>query len=327
MTIIDIGKITFRKAVKSDQDLLKKWFNKPHVKEFWDNSAEMWENVESYLNGHKVLYDYWIGLFEKEPYCLIITSDASENDPSAPGSDNHFLQWIEPQGKTWTIDFMIGEESFLGKGLSYLTLSKFTETQEDVSAFLIDPEVSNVKAIHVYEKAGFEKISTFTPKNGYFFGKEHILMKKRVDLKILPFRKEDLKEYLEMAPKLWPHHSKDELAKEFERILSSHNEIGFICKKDDETLGFITMSLKFEHVHEATSTPVGYLEGIFVKEKYRKLGIAKKMYEAGEKWAKSKGCSQMGSDTWDWNKDSVLFHGKLGFKVAHPIVHFIKDIG
>lgn len=87
------------------------------------------------------------------------------------------------------------------------------------------------------------------------------------------------------------------------------------------------MSLKFEHVHEATSTPVGYLEGIFVKEKYRKLGIAKKMYEAGEKWAKSKGCLQMGSDTWDWNKDSVLFHKKLGFKIANPIIHFIKNIG
>ena len=152
-------------------------------------------------------------------------------------------------------------------------------------------------------------------------------MKKRIDLKILPFRKEDLKEYLEMASKLWPNHSNDELAKEFQRILFSQNEIGFICEKDSKVLGFITMSLKFEHVHEATSsTPVGYLEGIFVKEKYRKIGVAKKLYEAGEKWAKSKGCAQMGSDTWDWNKDSIMFHEKLGFKVALPIVHFIKNI-
>ena len=88
------------------------------------------------------------------------------------------LPYIEPQGKTWTIDFMIGEESFLGRGLSYKALSKFMDQMDDVEAFLIDPEVSNTKAIHVYEKAGFVKIDRFTSKSGYFSGIEHILMKK-----------------------------------------------------------------------------------------------------------------------------------------------------
>jgi RimJ/RimL family protein N-acetyltransferase len=179
-------KISFRKAAKNDLELLKAWFNKPHVKEFWDNSKEMWENVESYLNGHKVLYDYWIGLFEKAPFCLIITSDASEKDLSekdlnAPGSDNNFLPYLEPHGKTWTIDFMIGEESFLGRGLSHIALLKFTDDQRSVCSFLIDPAASNTKAIHIYEKAGFKKIATFIPKEGYFASVEHILMKKNQD--------------------------------------------------------------------------------------------------------------------------------------------------
>ena len=178
MTKIDEKKITFRKAIKSDKDLLKNWFNKPHVQKFWDNSPEMWENVESYLNGKKVLYDYWIGSFEKAPFCLIITSDASEYDPNAPGSENILLPCIDPKEKTWTIDFMIGEESFLGKGLSYLSLCKFTEDQNDVNAFIIDPEVSNTKAIHVYEKAGLKRVGAFTPKNGYFSNLEHVIMKK-----------------------------------------------------------------------------------------------------------------------------------------------------
>lgn len=54
--MMDFKKISFRKAIKSDQKLLKNWFNKSHVKEFWDNSSEMWGTVESYLNGHKILY-------------------------------------------------------------------------------------------------------------------------------------------------------------------------------------------------------------------------------------------------------------------------------
>ena len=65
---------------------------------------------------------------------------------------------------------------------------------------------------------------------------------------------------------------------------------------------------------------------ILVKENYRKIGVAKKLYKIGEEWVKSKDCTQMASDTWDWNKDSILFHEKLGFETAHTLVHFIKDI-
>ncbi len=86
------------------------------------------------------------------------------------------------------------------------------------------------------------------------------------------------------------------------------------------------MSLRFDHVPKAKTRPVGYLERIYVKDKYRKIGIAKELYNIGEEWVKSKGCTQIGSDTWDWNKDSILFHGKLGFEKADTLVHFIKNI-
>lgn len=171
-------KISFKKATQSDEKLLEKWFQESHVKEHWDNSPEMWENLLSYLKGKKVLYDYWIGLFENTPFCLFITSDASENEPNAPGSENYLLSYINSNDKNWTIDFMIGEEKFLNKGLSYLALQKFTDDHKEVTAFLIDPKSSNTKAINVYEKAGFSKIATFIPKKGYFAGIEHVLMKK-----------------------------------------------------------------------------------------------------------------------------------------------------
>lgn len=175
----NLEKISFRKAVRSDLPLLKSWFDKPHVKEFWDISPEMWENVDSYLNEHKVLYDYWIGSLGGIPYCLIITSDAKEMEPSAPGSDNRFLPWLEADGLNWTIDFMIGEEVYLGKGLSFLSLEAFTQSQKNISAFFIDPEVNNAKARHVYAKAGFLKVANFTPQIGSFSGLEHVLMKKK----------------------------------------------------------------------------------------------------------------------------------------------------
>jgi RimJ/RimL family protein N-acetyltransferase len=179
--VIDNQKITFKKALKADKDLVHGWLKKPHVKEYWDNSEEMWENFENYLKGHKVLFDYWICYYDKEPFALIITSDASEPESGEQNTPDHFVPWLEPEGMTLTIDFAIGEKSFLGKGFSAVTLKRFAEVQDpSVTAFLVDPEVKNERATHVYDKAGFVKVGTFIRGKGFFKGKPHYLMKKKL---------------------------------------------------------------------------------------------------------------------------------------------------
>jgi len=130
-----------------------------------------------------------------------------------------------------------------------------------------------------------------------------------------------------MGLMLWPKYSRAELKKEFEIILKSKSEEILLSKnKEGNLLGFINLSLRYEHVSGATSSPTGYVEGIFVKRRYRKKGIAKKLIEAGEKWVKSKGCKEIGSDTWLHNKASQEFHKKLGFKENNVLAHFIKKI-
>ena len=143
---------------------------------------------------------------------------------------------------------------------------------------------------------------------------------------ITKFVSSDLDDFLTMALALWPHHSRDELAKEFDRIMRAPQETGFICRKNGKAIGFITMSLRFGHVTGATSKPVGYVEGIYVKEDHRNFGVARKLYEVGEQWAKNNGCKQVGSDTWDWNDDSIAVHEKLGYKKVCMLVCFIKNL-
>lgn len=48
----------FRQASKADRNLIHSWWNKEHVKKFWDNSPSMWGNCEDFLNGKKDLFDY-----------------------------------------------------------------------------------------------------------------------------------------------------------------------------------------------------------------------------------------------------------------------------
>jgi RimJ/RimL family protein N-acetyltransferase len=180
---MDDKKIIFRKAKKTDKKLIEEWFDEPHVKEFWDKGKKIWENCESYLDGQKERLDYWICSYESKSFGLIMTSDAAEPDPRQTQTPDYFIPWIEPDGITLTLDFIIGERDFLGKGLASLTLKKFTEVQDpSIKALLVDPEVKNGRAIHIYEKVGFVRVSTFTTGEGFFKGKPHYLMK----LKILP---------------------------------------------------------------------------------------------------------------------------------------------
>lgn len=128
------------------------------------------------------------------------------------------------------------------------------------------------------------------------------------------------------ALKLWPEHEWAELRSEFEELLTSEKDKVCLAAMDDRYIGFLHMSLRFDYVEGSSSSPVGYVEGIYVDENYRNQGVSRKLVEAGEVWAKSKGCKELGSDTgWD-NQVSQAFHQKIGFKEAGRIVAFIKEI-
>lgn len=68
------------------------------------------------------------------------------------------------------------------------------------------------------------------------------------------------------------------------------------------------------------------VEGMYVKENYRHLGIGKNMIQMAMGWGQQKGCKQLASDTELSNTASIEFHTKNGFSEANRIVCFIKDI-
>lgn len=74
------------------------------------------------------------------------------------------------------------------------------------------------------------------------------------------------------------------------------------------------------------SSPVGYLEGIFVSDGYRKQGYAAELLSECEKWAREKGCTEFASDCELDNADSFRFHISLGFKEANRIMCFRKEL-
>ncbi len=125
---------------------------------------------------------------------------------------------------------------------------------------------------------------------------------------------------------LWPECSFDEEYANCQRILQTPAETCYLIKEQDNYIAFIQLSLRTNYVEGANSSPVAYVEGIYVQPEFQRSGIGKKLIARGEKWARKKGCTQFASDAELHNDDSIWFHKKTGFKEVSRIVSFIKEI-
>lgn len=129
-----------------------------------------------------------------------------------------------------------------------------------------------------------------------------------------------------MAAKMWQDSSVLELEEEFKKIIHNNNAVVFIKFVDEKPIGFAQCQLRFDYVEGTQTSPVGYLESIFVYEQYRNNGHAKELLRACEQWAKDKNCSEFASDCEFDNHNSYKFHMAVGFTEANRIICFKKAI-
>lgn len=147
-----------------------------------------------------------------------------------------------------------------------------------------------------------------------------------MECQIIPASSEHWQDLVRMAYSLWPDNSIEELEDEFTSLVKSAKDQIYIAKCLGDCVGFVHVSLREDYVEGSDSSPVGYLEGIYVKPSYRRQGIGKKLTAKAESWAALKGCSQFASDTELENKQSIHFHRQVGFCEANRLVCFIKKL-
>lgn len=136
----------------------------------------------------------------------------------------------------------------------------------------------------------------------------------------------DLPILAELASRLWPEHTPEELSVEFARIVVLPDAAFFLACEDGIAVGFAQCQLRYDYVEGTETSPVGYLEGIFVAEEFRKHGIAKGLLGACESWARDKGCTEFASDCELSNVQSLRFHLNVGFEEANRIICFTKKL-
>ena len=133
-------------------------------------------------------------------------------------------------------------------------------------------------------------------------------------------------EAAKLALLLWPDHTLEEFVREMRQLILQDDSNVFLAYQNNEAIGFAQCQLRYDYVEGTSSSPVGYLEGLFVKKEFRKQGFAKKLVDDCEKWSKEKGCREFASDCELENKQSLAMHLKLGFIEANRIICFKKDL-
>ena len=137
--------------------------------------------------------------------------------------------------------------------------------------------------------------------------------------------KQALSDLAALAAKLWEHPA-GELAAEFSELLEQGDAALFLARQNGEAVGFAQCQLRHDYVEGTSTSPVGYLEGVYVEENHRQRGVAAALLHACEVWAKRRGCTEFASDCELENTDSLRFHQCLGFREANRIICFTKEL-
>ena len=147
-------------------------------------------------------------------------------------------------------------------------------------------------------------------------------------MQVTPASPHDTAEWLALRHKLWPEASADEHRADIETMLG-HAERAvclLVRSADGAVAGFAEVSLRHDYVNGCSTSPVGFLEGLYVVPKARRQGVARALVAAAEAWAGHHGCREFASDVLLENVESQKVHAALGFAETDRVVYFHKSL-
>ena len=136
----------------------------------------------------------------------------------------------------------------------------------------------------------------------------------------------DAEALAELVKIVWPENTEEALIRIILEYIDSDGSAVFAEKRDGSSIGVALCCLRRDYVEGCETSPVGYLEGVSVKEAYRNQGIAKRLVEECEQWAREKGCREFASDCELSNTASLNFHLQIGFQEQNRIICLKKAL-
>jgi aminoglycoside 6'-N-acetyltransferase len=158
-------KIGFAPVAPEHYALLRTWLERPHMREWWGDPETELGYIRDMVEGSDTTRPF-----------IILSGDAPVGYIQywfvGDHQNQHWLKdhpWLaELPSDTVGVDLSIGEAEKLSVGLGSAALAAFVGMlrAEGHKTIIIDPELSNARAVRAYEKAGFRPVSTLVGRTG-----------------------------------------------------------------------------------------------------------------------------------------------------------------
>ncbi|WP_328406233.1 aminoglycoside 6'-N-acetyltransferase [Nocardia sp. NBC_00403] len=136
----------------------------------------------------------------------------------------------------------------------------------------------------------------------------------------------DLDELAVLRTQLWPDSSVAEHRADVgEQYDGSTSASAFLARDEHgAAVGFGEVTLRHDYVNGCDTSPVAFLEGLFVITTHRRRGVARALCAAVEAWGRGHGCTELGSDALLGNVNAQEMHAALGFEERERVVCYRK---
>ena len=132
----------------------------------------------------------------------------------------------------------------------------------------------------------------------------------------------DQPEWLRMRAALWPEETNASHREEMDEYLRENTAVAYVAARlSGDLAGFVEATIR-PHVDACDTSPVGYVEGWYVDADVRRRGVGRRLVRTAERWARERGCTEMGSDCLLDNEVSLRAHLAIGYEERERLIHF-----
>jgi aminoglycoside 6'-N-acetyltransferase I len=134
--------------------------------------------------------------------------------------------------------------------------------------------------------------------------------------------------WLEFRLALWPDATADDHRAYMAISLAQPERFLQLMVYDEnrQPVGFIEGSIRGDYVNGTETSPVGFVEGVYVEPSWRRKGVARLLFDAIGDWARARGCRELASDALLDNVGSQRAHVALGFRETERVVYFSRKL-
>lgn len=144
------------------------------------------------------------------------------------------------------------------------------------------------------------------------------------DIKIREITSKDFPQWIKLRKELWPEASYDEL-KNVEHLFRAQTFACFFAEFGCDLVGFMEIAIR-PYVNGCDTTPVAFVEGIWVDGHSQKRGIGRLFIKTAEDWARKHAVIELASDTRSESTHSIHAHKSWGFEETERVVYFRKKL-